>query len=134
MNIIYKDSKTFSSEEIKELFLSVNWTSGKYPERVVKALSNSSRVISAWHNEKLVGLIRSIDDGEMVAFAHYLLVNPEYQGHGIAGKLLSRLKEEYKDYLYFNIMPDERKNVSFYEKHGFELLTDGAAMQIKNLV
>ena len=65
MNIIYKDSKTFSSEEIKELFLSVNWTSGKYPERVVKALSNSSRVISAWHNEKLVGLIRSIDDGEI---------------------------------------------------------------------
>ncbi len=133
MNIKYKNCKTFCSKEIEDLFLSVNWVSGKYPERVVKALSNSSKVISAWHNEKLVGLIRSIDDGEIMAFAHYLLVNPQYQGHGIAGKLLSLLKEEYRDYLYFNIMPDEKKNVTFYEKHGFKLLSDGAAMQIKNL-
>ena len=45
MNIKYKNCKTFCSKEIEDLFLSVNWVSGKYPERVVKALSNSSKVI-----------------------------------------------------------------------------------------
>ena len=133
MNIIYKETKQFTKQEIEDLFLSVNWLSGKYPEKVAKALSNSSQVISAWDNNRLIGLIRSFDDGEMVAFAHYLLVNPLYQGQGVAGNLLKILKEKYKDYLYFNIMPDEKKNVAFYEKHGFMVLKDGTAMQIRNV-
>ena len=43
------------------------------------------------------------------------------------------IKEKYKDYLYINIMPDERQNITFYQKHGFTLLEDGAAMQIRHL-
>lgn len=134
MNIKYKECRDFKPQQIQELFLSVNWISGQYPERVVKGLQNSSQVISAWCDDKLIGLIRAFDDGEMVAFAHYLLVHPDYQGHGIASKLLSLLKEKYNDYLFFNIMPDEKKNVAFYEKHGFKILEDGAAMQLKKLL
>ena len=85
-------------------------------------------------NDRLIGLIRAFDDGEMVAFVHYLLVHPDYQGHGIASKLLSLLKEKYKDYLFFNIMPDDKKNVAFYEKHGFKVLQEGTAMQLTNLI
>ena len=132
MNITYKETKEFTKQEIEDLFLSVNWYSGRYPERVVKALKNSSKVISAWDGDKMIGLIRAFDDGEMVAFAHYLLVDPVYQGQGIAGTLLSMLKEKYKDFLSFNIMPDEKKNVAFYQKHGFIVLEEGTAMQIRN--
>ena len=132
MNITYKETEEFTKQEIENLFLSINWYSGRYPERVVKALKNSSKVISAWDGDKMIGLIRAFDDGEMVAFAHYLLVDPVYQGQGIAGTLLSMLKEKYKDFLYFNIMPDEKKNVAFYQKHGFLVLEEGTAMQIRN--
>ncbi len=132
MCIEYKETKVFEGKEIEHLFLSVGWMSGKYPQRVVKGLSNSSKVISAWDGDRLVGLIRAMDDGEMVAFAHYLLVHPSYQGQGIASRLLEQLKEKYKDYLFFNIMPDEKKNVAFYEKHGFTVLDEGTAMQICN--
>lgn len=90
-------------------------------------------MITAWDGSKLVGLIRALDDGEMVAFLHYLLVRPDYQGNGIAAQLLTITKERYKDYLYINIMPDERQNISFYQRHGFTLLDDGAAMQIRHL-
>ena len=130
--ITYKETKTFTTEEIETLFLSVNWTSGKYPERVVKALQHSSQVISAWDGNRLIGLIRGLDDAEMVAFAHYLLVHPDYQGQGIAGKLLKLLKEKYSHFLYFNIMPDEKKNVTFYQKYGFRILEECTAMQLKN--
>ena len=106
MNITYKETKEFTKQEIEDLFLSVNWYSGRYPERVVKALKNSSKVISAWDGDKMIGLIRAFDDGEMVAFAHYLLVDPVYQGQGIAGPLLSTLNEKYQHLLYYNIMPD----------------------------
>ena len=30
-------------------------------------------------------------------------------------------------------MPDERNNITFYQKHGFTLLENGAAMQIRHL-
>lgn len=97
MNIVYKETKDFTEQEVEELFLSVKWLSGKYPERLIKALKSSSLVVTAWDGTQLVGLIRALDDGEMVAFLHYLLVHPDYQGNGIAGKLLDIVKEKYRD-------------------------------------
>lgn len=133
MDIEYKETKDFTEKEVEDLFLSVGWLSGKYPKRLIKALKASSLVVTAWDGNKMVGLIRALDDGEMVAFLHYLLVHPAYQGNGIAACLLTIVKERYKDYLYINIMPDERQNITFYQKHGFTLLENGAAMQIRHL-
>lgn len=132
MNIEYTEEKKFTMEDVRELFLSVGWVSGQYPKRLYKALLNSSTVITGWDGERLVGLVRLLDDSELVAYMHYVLVHPLYQGKGIAGKMIERVKEKYKDYLYIEIMPEERKNVGFYEKHGFNVMKEGTAMQICN--
>ena len=131
--ISYTDEKSFSMKDVQNLFLSVNWISGKYPERLHKALLNSSTVFSAWENDRLVGLIRVLDDSEILAFIHYVLVDPEYQGLGIAGNLVEMVKEKYKSYMYIELMPEERKNASFYQKHGFKIMNDGVAMQLVNI-
>ena len=34
------------------------------------------------------------------------------------------------NYLYIGIMPEESKNASFYERHGFQVMPDGVAMQL----
>lgn len=47
--------------------------------------------------------------------------------------MIGKVKEKYKNYLYLEIMPEESKNVPFYEKHGFQVMLDGVAMQICNL-
>ena len=60
------------------------------------------------------------------------LVNPKYQGNGIAGKMVEMIKEKYKDFLYIEVMPDESKNATFYEKHGFKIMADRVPMQICN--
>lgn len=93
---------------------------------------NSSTVITAWDGDKLVGLVRALDDSEMVAYIHYVLVDPAYQGRGIAGTMIKMVKEKYQNYLYIEIMPEERKNAAFYEKHGFQIMQDGVAMQLCN--
>ena len=82
--------------------------------------------------ERLVGLVRVLDDTEMVAYMHYVLIDPEYQGRGIAGHLVGMVKQRYHDYLYIEVMPEESKNATFYEKHGFHIMEDGVAMQICN--
>lgn len=132
MNISYTEEKRFTQEQAQSLFLSVGWVSGQYPSRLYKALLNSSTVISAWDGDKLVGLVRLLDDSEMVAYMHYVLVDPEYQGKGIAGNMIGLVKEKYKNYLYIEIMPEESKNAAFYERHGFQIMSDGIAMQLCN--
>lgn len=128
----YTEEKIFTQEQVQELFLSVNWISGNYPERLYKALMNSSTVLTVWDDAKLVGLTRVLDDTEMLAQIHYVLVRPDYQGKGIAGKMLEHIKEKYKDFFYIEAMPENRKNVPFYEKHGFSVMKNGAAIQICN--
>jgi ribosomal protein S18 acetylase RimI-like enzyme len=130
MEIKYTEDKIFTMEQAERLFLSVGWVSGQYPERLYKALKHSSTVITAWDGKQLVGLVRLLDDSEMVAYMHYVLVNPEYHGRGIASKMIDLVKEKYKNYLYIEIMPEESKNAAFYQKHGFSIMEDGVAMQI----
>lgn len=132
--IMYTEEKKITMEQARQLFLSVNWVSGKYPEKLYRALMNSSTVVTAWDGENLVGLARAIDDGEMLAQIHYVLVHPDYQGRGIAGRMIERLKEKYKDFLYIEIMPEDKANVPFYEKHGFSVMENGSALKICNCV
>lgn len=127
--IQYTEEKKFTVRQVQELFLSIGWVSGQYPTRLHKALMHSSTVLTAWDEDRLVGLIRVLDDSEMVAYMHYVLVHPDYQGCGIARKMMEMIKEKYKDYLYIEVMPEESKNAKFYEKFGFEIMQDGVAMQ-----
>ena len=129
----YTEEKIFTMEQVEQLFLSVNWISGKFPERLYKALMNSSTVYTVWDGDRLVGLTRVLDDTEMLAQIHYVLVHPDYQGKGIAGKMMEYIKEKYKDFLYIEGMPEDKNNVPFYEKHGFSVMKNGAAIQICNL-
>ncbi|MFI3243797.1 MAG: GNAT family N-acetyltransferase [Akkermansia sp.] len=132
MDITYTEEKRFTQAEVEVLFLSVNWVSGRYPARLHRALQNSSTVITAWAGDQLVGLTRLLDDSCMTAFMHYVLVHPDYQAHGIASQMMRLVKEKYKDYLYIDLMPEERKNARFYQKHGFEIMPDGIALSIIN--
>lgn len=128
----YTEEKIFTQEQVQQLFLSVNWVSGNYPKRLYKALMNSSTVLTVWDDDFLVGLIRVLDDTEMLAQIHYVLVHPDYQGKGIASKMLENIKEKYKDFMYLEVMPEDKKNMSFYRKNGFTLMENGIAMQICN--
>ena len=133
MAITYTEERNFTPQQVADLFLSVRWVVGKYPERLHKALMNSSRVISAWEGDHLVGLIRVMDDSELVCFINYVLVHPDYHGRGIAGRLLEMVKEAYKSYLYINVMIGDSKNAPFYEKHGFKIKEDSLPMQYRNV-
>ena len=128
----YTEEKRFTKEQVQELFESVRWISARYPQRLYKALMHSSTVLTVWDGERLVGLARVLDDSEMLAQIHYVLVHPDYQGQGIAGKMIEYIKEKYKNFLYIEGMPEDKKNVPFYEKHGFRVMENGAAIQICN--
>ncbi|MCQ2974127.1 MAG: GNAT family N-acetyltransferase [Bacteroidales bacterium] len=132
MNIIYKNTHKFTQKELEDLFLSVEWSSGHYPEKLVIAMQNFKTVFSAWDNEKLVGMICAMDDGVMNAYVHYLLVNPEYHGKTIGRTLVSMIKDYYKDFLRLAVIAYDNE-LHFYEQCGFVKSNDASPMFITSL-
>lgn len=132
MAIIYKNTHDFSGEQLQELFLSVEWSSGHYPDKLVKAMKNFETVFSAWDGDKLVGMICAMDDGIMTAYVHYLLVNPAYQGQHIGREIVRMVKEKYSDYLRIAVIAYDNE-LAFYENCGFKKSDESSPMFITSL-
>lgn len=131
-NIIYKDIHDFSKEELEDLFLSVEWSSGHYPEKLVVAMKNFETVYSAWDGDKLIGMVCAMDDGIMTAYVHYLLVNPDYHGNKIGRTLVEMVKEKYSDYLRI-VLVAYNDELNFYENCGFKREEKSSPMFITSL-
>ena len=134
MNMIEIRGKeqTLTSKQLEDLFLSVEWSSGHFPDKLEIAMKNFETVYTAWDGDRLVGLISAMDDGIMTAYIHYLLVRPEYQGRGIGEQLIEKTKEKYKDYLRIVLVAYD-KECGFYEHCGFKIGEGASPMFITSL-
>jgi len=130
--ITYSDTHEFKPQALQDLFLSVEWSSGHYPEKLAAAMRNFGTVYTAWDGERLVGLISAMDDGVMTAYVHYLLVRPEYQHKGIGRRLVEMTRERYREYLRVVVVAYNAE-LAFYESCGFECAESASAMFITSL-
>ncbi len=132
MEIIYKDIHEFNKKDLEDLFLSVEWSSGHFPEKLVVAMRNFNAVYTAWDGNKLVGLACAMDDGIMTAYVHYLLVRPDYHQQGIGHKLVGMVKDHYADYLRIALIAYDEE-MPFYESCGFKKAEGASPMFITSL-
>ena len=130
--LTYKDTHEFSRESLEKLFLSVGWSSGHFPDKLVLAMRGFRTVFSAWDGEDLVGMICVMDDGVMNAYVHYLLVDPAFQGQGIGRHLVEMVKEKYKDYLRIAVIGYDAE-LEFYAECGFVKSRDASPLFITSL-
>ena len=129
MNIAYSTQKDFPSQQALDLYASVGWSAytNDLP-KLLRAISKSSLVISAWHGEELVGLIRTLTDSETIAYIQDILVKPAYQGKGIGDELMSRLLNNLPEIRQIVLMTDAGdENIrlhAWYQTHGFQPYDD----------
>ncbi len=122
--INYKTEMTCTKEEIAQLFLSVNWNSGKYPEKLYTSIKNSTYKIFAYDDNKLIGLVTALSDQCINLFISYLVVAPEYQNQKIGTTLLSQITT-IKQFNRIELISDT-KDKEFYLKNGF--IEDGVGI------
>lgn len=127
MNIIYDDvTKDLPSKELHKLFISVGWSDGsETPEMIANynvPFVNSTLVISAWKNNRLVGVVRVLSDKMFRSIIYDLVIYPEFQNKGIGKELISRCIEHFPNSEWLVQTTIEIAN--YYEKLGFGVNED----------
>jgi ribosomal protein S18 acetylase RimI-like enzyme len=111
-----------SPDRVKHLWDQIPWARGRDPESIMRALENSSLVVTAWDEERLVGTARVITDGVYYATLWDVIVDPAYQGQGIGTRLTEAAFAPFRGrgFSYLALFAAEGKT-AFYEKLGFEV-------------
>ena len=87
--IDYKENTEIKRTDLEQLYSSVGWFAYTHDMDILEnAVNNSLSVITAWQDDKLVGLIRAVGDGVTILYIQDILVNPEFQNKGI-GTIIS---------------------------------------------
>ena len=95
MEITYQSDRIPTVDQIIELYNASGLprpTNDK--NRIQKMFENATLVITAWHNDKLVGVCRSITDWVWCCYLADLAVSPDYKKSGIGKKMIELTKKK----------------------------------------
>ena len=113
----------YTLEQLHELYNSVGWTAyTRCPagQQLLKAIQNSTYVVSAWEGSKLIGLARGLSDDVSIFYLQDILVHPEYQTQGIGTTLLKKCLERFQHVRMKVLLTDkDEKQLRFYESLGY---------------
>jgi len=127
VNIVFKEGKEIAQKQLQSLYEDVEWFAyTKDIAQLKQALSHSLYVLSAWEEDRLVGLIRVVGDGLTIVYIQDILVLTSHQNRGIATGLMEQTLEKFKDVRQKVLLTEEAPDVRhFYEKNGFRSCDTG---------
>lgn len=90
---------------------------------IERMFEQSSLVLTAWQDDRLVGLARVLTDGVLFSFLCDLAVEPDVQGYGIGKKLIDEVLTRCKGTEL--ALRDSNMSTGFYERLGFQRIENG---------
>jgi predicted N-acetyltransferase YhbS len=120
--IEYHDNTAITAEQAIDLY--TRSTLGeRRPIHNVKTfdamLKNANLIITAWDDEKLIGISRSLTDFAYVAYLADLAVDQQYQRSGIGKQLIEETKIRLGPECMIVLLAAPKAN-EYYEHIGFE--------------
>lgn len=95
MEITYSTDITPTPEQVIELYENSGLPRPTYDkERIQKMVENANLIVTAWDNQVLVGVARSITDWSWSCYLADLAIRHEYKKSGIGKKLIDLTKEK----------------------------------------
>lgn len=125
--INYKEIDSSIIEEVKELYRKDSWNAYlKDDDKLIRAFNNSLYIEGVFDDNKLIGIIRCVGDGEHVLMVQDLLIDPEYQKQGIGTYLFKSILQKYSKVRMFLVLTDIEDVVDnkFYKSFNLKKLED----------
>ena len=135
MTINLRHEKYIDKAQLEQLYTDAEWYAYTNDlELLQQAINKSLYVLTAWEDNKLVGLIRVVGDGLTIIYIQDILVLKEYQNQGIATEMLQHVLTKYDNVRQKVLLTDEAPDVRhFYEKNGFESCDKGELVAFAKL-
>ncbi|WP_295389263.1 GNAT family N-acetyltransferase [uncultured Thiodictyon sp.] len=89
------------------------------PDIFAGMIDNASLTVTAWHDERLVGIARTLTDFTYVAYLADLAVDRDYQRLGIGKRLIQETKQRLGSECMIVLLAAPRAH-AYYSKLGFE--------------
>ncbi len=121
MNIIYRDDALFTVEQVIELYKKSTLGERRpvdRPDIFLGMIANADIIISAWHDEKLIGISRALTDYTYVTYLADLAVDEEYQHQGIGKQLIDETQKRTEPECMMVLLASPKAN-DYYPKLGF---------------
>lgn len=125
MDIIYKIGLSPKIEEIMDVYESSTIKRPvDDPERISKMYAHSNLIVSAWHENELIGIARSLTDFCYCCYLSDLAVKQEYQKKGVGKKLIELTKEQIGKQTALILISAPAAS-EYYPKVGFQKIESG---------
>ena len=117
-----KEYTDFNFDAIKQLYDSVGWqVYTKNMPALREGYKRSLKILAAYDQDQLLGIIRAVGDGATIVFIQDLLVDPAYQRQGIGSGLVKAMLDLYQDVRQVELATDiTDKTIAFYQSVGFK--------------
>lgn len=97
-------------------------------KKVWEMYETSWLVLSAWHEEQLVGIARVVGDGVLFSYLCDLAVEPDVQGLGVGRALMEALAEHCQGTEL--VLRDSEMSATFYGHIGFQRVENAWAKKL----
>ena len=121
-----REYHTYNEPEIMRPYTSVGWTAyTAHPEVLHQGFENSMLTLGAYEGDDLLGIIRTVGDGNTIVFVQDILVFPEHQRKGVGSALLQAILDRYSHVRQIELATDNTpKTIAFYRSMGFREMSE----------
>jgi len=120
--IIYRNNAKITAAQAIDLYVRSTLGERRPIDKVTTfadMLANANLIITAWDQEKLVGIARTLTDFSYVAYLADLAVDEQYQKRGIGKQLIEETKSHLASECMIVLLAAPKAN-DYYQKIGFE--------------
>lgn len=122
--IAYKEFENEYIEQVMSIYRTEGWDIYTDTDKVMRAFDKSVFILGAFEQEKLLGFIRCIGDGEYDVSVSDLIVDKAYRRQGIGKTLFKMAAERFMSIENFTLMTglEQAGNNMFYRSVGMKEL------------
>jgi predicted GNAT family acetyltransferase len=120
-DIEYREGQDVDIDQLAAMIEAAGWAA-RSREVVAQQVAGARWVVSAWSDDRMVGLARAISDGVTNAYVSTVIVAEAFRGRGIATTLVKRLVGDRTSIRW--VLHARPELHALYERAGFVPATD----------